>query len=240
MEWIPSPNKHDTRLRPVRLIVIHSTESPADRARANAYYLQDPSLQASAHYIVGLDAIVQCVSESATAWGAPGANADGIQIELCGWAASDWSGDGLRVIDIARPLVADIARRWGIPLRQLSDGELAAGARGIVTHAQISRVYKQSDHWDPGPRFPMDRLLAAPPAPTKPKRKENEMRMIYKSLPGGANLFALFGPSFWMTFTGQEAANNFAQQGGIERALKVSDAFWEHCKKAATEGIAER
>ena len=37
------------------------------------------------------------------------------------------------------------------------DGQttLRAGERGITTHAQVSKAWKKSDHWDPGPGFPI-------------------------------------------------------------------------------------
>jgi hypothetical protein len=30
---------------------------------------------------------------------------------------------------------------------------------GILTHAQISRVFKKSDHYDPGPHFPFSEFV---------------------------------------------------------------------------------
>jgi len=45
-------------------------------------------------------------------------------------------------------------------IRYLSDKQLANGtARGIVTHVQVSKVFKKSTHWDPGPGFPKDLFL---------------------------------------------------------------------------------
>lgn len=55
-------------------------------------------------------------------------------------------------------LTAQLCLAYGIPVRLLDNSELAdwdtrgkqAKDGGIVTHAQMSAVFKQSDHWDPG------------------------------------------------------------------------------------------
>lgn len=58
-------------------------------------------------------------------------------------------------------LAARLCLAYGIPIRYLSDDQLRAWDRagrparlgGIVTHAQMTQVFKQSTHWDPG-RWP--------------------------------------------------------------------------------------
>jgi hypothetical protein len=49
---------------------------------------------------------------------------------------------------------------YDIPVRWLTDKQLANGtAKGLTTHVQVAQVFKKSDHWDPGPRFPKDIFL---------------------------------------------------------------------------------
>lgn len=47
-------------------------------------------------------------------------------------------------------------RRPSIIVRGLLQGE-----KGITTHAYVSRAWKQSTHWDPGPGFPFHEFVAA-------------------------------------------------------------------------------
>lgn len=55
-------------------------------------------------------------------------------------------------------LVGDLCLAYNIPVRTLTDAQLRAWDHagrpahlgGIVTHAQMSRVFHQSTHWDPG------------------------------------------------------------------------------------------
>jgi hypothetical protein len=50
--------------------------------------------------------------------------------------------------------------KYDIPVRHLTNDELADGqSKGFVSHAQVSEVYKQSNHWDPGPGFPWKLFL---------------------------------------------------------------------------------
>lgn len=145
----------------IRLVVIHTMESPEANTTAESvasWFAGSSAPQASAHYCVDSDSIVGSVHEENIAWAAPGANSDGIQIELAGRAgqtAAQWNdayskGELMR----AARLVADICRRRGIPARHLSNDGLRKGARGMIGHVQASQVYRQSDHSDPGPHFP--------------------------------------------------------------------------------------
>ncbi len=146
--------------RQIDLIVIHTTESELHprSARAVATWFASPSApQASAHYIVDAYEVVQCVEESNVAWGAPGGNAKGIQIELVGRAKwiEEWSGENAHgMLERAAELVKCIAERYGIPLRKLDAEDLRFGARGVCGHVDVSRAWKKSDHFDPGQGFP--------------------------------------------------------------------------------------
>jgi hypothetical protein len=41
----------------------------------------------------------------------------------------------------------------------LSADDLLAGRRGLTGHAQVSAAFRKSDHWDPGPGFPVESFL---------------------------------------------------------------------------------
>ena len=164
---IPSPNKRVGRTRKVRVVVVHTMESPERATTAEDVarnWFAKTAARTSAHYCVDADSIVQCVSEADTAWAAPGANADGIQIELAGRAgqgATGWADPySVAELDLAARLVADICTRHNIPIRKLTREQLAAGERGIIGHVDASAVYRLSDHTDPGPDFPWDQVIA--------------------------------------------------------------------------------
>lgn len=174
VEFIEARNYTRTSRTTVDLIVLHSTENPIrpGTARNVARWFGGPSApQASAHYVVGPDEVIRCVPEQAVAWAAPGANRQGIQIEMVGQAAkTDWSRDGrddtagLGVMRRSAELVRGICERWQIPLERVDAPGLVAGKRGITTHASVTQAWKKSTHIDPGcqgdARWPWDQFLA--------------------------------------------------------------------------------
>lgn len=155
------------RTSPVRLVVIHDMEFPERPTAAEdvARYFQapDPGTKPSANICVDSDSIIQCVHDSYVANGAPGANHDGIQVELAGYGSQtqgQWRDKySIAMLAIASDAVAQYCLKYEIPPIHLSDVELREGKKGIVGHDQVSRVYHKSDHTDPGPNFPWPRFI---------------------------------------------------------------------------------
>jgi N-acetyl-anhydromuramyl-L-alanine amidase AmpD len=150
--------------RAVRLIVIHDMEydevMTAAEDVAKYFSTMPDGRKASAHVCVDPNSIVQCVHDHDIAYGAPGANSDGIQIELAGvqrQTRAQWMDDySDGVILRAADVVAQYLVKYDLPCLHLTDDQLADGKQGIVGHDQVSRVYHKSDHTDPGPNFPWD------------------------------------------------------------------------------------
>ncbi len=156
---------HFTRAenRTISLIVIHTMEvaevlNAAENVARN--WAAPDSRKTSAHYCVDADSIVQCVCEKDVAWHAPGANRNGIGIELAGHAKqteAQWADEASKAI-LARSavLVADLCRRYQIPVQRVDVAGLLATPqqRGITGHADVSIAFKRSDHTDPGANFP--------------------------------------------------------------------------------------
>lgn len=163
--FIESPNATDAPRRAIDLVVMHTMEIPerAGAATVCARWFASPVAKVSAHYCVDALGIVQCVREKDVAWHARGGNTHSLGVELAGYArqtARDWADEySIAVLGNASRLVADLCLRWRIPVRWLVADDLRAGRRGITGHVEVSRAYGQSDHWDPGPGFPIDSFL---------------------------------------------------------------------------------
>lgn len=163
--FIEAANYTKTNGRNIRLIVIHTMETSegSEVAEAVARYFAGGSVRASAHLCIDNNSIVRCVHPSHVAWAAPGANSDGLQIELAGRAAqnnSDWSDSYSKsMLALAADAAAQYCLVYKIPIRHLSNAELSSGKKGFIGHVQASEVYKQSSHWDPGPNFPWTSFL---------------------------------------------------------------------------------
>lgn len=146
----------------IRLEVIHDMEADetSTTAEAIARMFQKTSVKKSAHYCYDNDSVVQCVLDKDVAYAAPGGNRDGRHYELAGFAhqsTEEWRDHfSLSMLAQVAIDVSDACDASGNQKTWLSDRELFAGRRGIIDHAGISRVYKLSDHTDPGPNFPKD------------------------------------------------------------------------------------
>jgi N-acetyl-anhydromuramyl-L-alanine amidase AmpD len=146
----------------IDVIVIHDMEYPERSGGAMwcANFFAGPGApQASAHFAVDNQTIVQCVKEKDVAWHAPGANHNGIGIEHAGYAAQSrdqWLDDySTAELKLSAQLVATLCARWGIPIVKLSMDDLKAGARGICGHLDITMAFNNGKgHTDPGPSFP--------------------------------------------------------------------------------------
>lgn len=156
-----------------RLIVIHAMEYPEkpDSAEWCSRYfagLEGPAPKASAHACIDQDSVIQCVPWDQIAWHAPGANTWGIGLEHAGFgrfSLADWQTTySLQMLDLSAWVCAELCTLFAIPVDFLDANELAAAgenARGITTHAEVSKAFKKSDHSDPGKGFPMGDYLRA-------------------------------------------------------------------------------
>ena len=169
---------------PIRVIVIHDMEAPEGPMTAENiahwFATMDASNKASAHVCVDNNSAVRCVADGDRAWHAPGANSDGLGIEIAGYARqsqAEWLDQYSKgALDQATRVVAGWCQKHNIPARKLSVAELVAGKRGIVGHRDVSAGYGQTDHTDPGPNFPWSYFLSlvdqylnpSKPGPSKP------------------------------------------------------------------------
>jgi N-acetylmuramoyl-L-alanine amidase-like protein len=151
-----------TNGRKLSHVVLHSMESqekPDTAETVAKWFAGAGAPRASAHYCVDSDSAVQCVRDKDVAWHAPGLNSSSIGIEHAGRAgqsASEWDDPYSRaMLAVSARLVAGLCAKYGIPVEYVPARELVNGKKGITTHAEVSRAWGRSSHWDPGPNFPM-------------------------------------------------------------------------------------
>lgn len=185
--FVESPNKTETSGRTFDIVVMHTMEiaERPDAALICARWFASPVSKVSAHYCVDARRVISCVREKDIAWHARGGNTDSIGVELAGYAHQterEWGDDySSAVLTRAATLVADVCRRRRIPVRWLVAGDLVAGRRGITGHSEVSAAYGRSDHWDPGPGFPVEGFL------DRVRRAQQAARAKRSSAAGDAN-----------------------------------------------------
>lgn len=185
--FIESPNKTTATGRAIGVVVMHTMEiaERPDAALICARWFASPVSKVSAHYCVDARRVISCVREKDIAWHARGGNTDSIGVELAGYAHQterEWGDDySSAVLTRAATLVADVCRRRRIPVRWLVAGDLVAGRRGITGHSEVSAAYGRTDHWDPGPGFPVEGFL------DRVRRAQQAARAKRSSAAGDAN-----------------------------------------------------
>jgi N-acetyl-anhydromuramyl-L-alanine amidase AmpD len=201
--FVQARNYTGGRSNAIDVLVIHTMESPEKPDTAEsvaAWFAGSTAPQASAHYCIDGNSIVQCVRDEDVAWHAPGANHNGLGFEHAGRAAQtahDWSDDySLACLALSAELVARKCEEHHIPVVWLQSADLRAGRRGITGHVQVSDAFKRSDHRDPGTSFPVQRYLAlvrasmgtawVPPAEHRGKDKAH-----------GLDAYGIAGPLTW-------------------------------------------
>lgn len=154
---------------PIRLIVIHSMESqekPTTAESVAKWFAGPTAPNASAHFCVDNNSAVRIVDDQDIAWGAPGANSDGLHIELAGSARQNrkqWLDEySLGVLDQAAKVAAEWCAKYKLPPVRLNLNQLVDGkTKGFIGHVDATRAFPQykGDHTDPGKFFPWDLFL---------------------------------------------------------------------------------
>lgn len=157
-----SPNRSSRRGAPVRMAVIHTTESSDSSFDGIVGYFHGSASQVSSHYVVDALApkgalftrVTEMVPEPEKAWTQRSANPVAVSYELIGRAArtrAEWLGKYRVQLETAAALVAEDVLQYGIPVR--------IGDPGIVGHMHLNALGYPNNHTDPGKGFPWDVFL---------------------------------------------------------------------------------
>lgn len=198
MTFVQARHFYKGRTKQVRLIVIHCTVSPEWGSGAEdvaRYFANLPATKkASAHKVCDNDSTVTCVLDEDTAFGAAGANSDGLHLELVGrpeQTREEWLDVySTHELAIGQTIVRDWSYKFLIPLRWLTVEEVADGfTKGVTDHNTVSHAFPKvsTGHWDPGPNFPRDIFPTATADPPPPP--EDDMQYTYVKKPNDAAVY---------------------------------------------------
>jgi hypothetical protein len=212
-------------LGPIRLIVVHSMESRemGDTAETCANYFATTDRPASAHVCVDSNSRVRSVKDSDIAYAAPGANHDGLHLELAGRAAQtreEWLDPyGQDLLSQAAHQVAEWSTGWGVPLKSLSAQQVRDGEWGVTTHNAVRLAYGLTDHTDPGEGFPMDELLSRSLALLTPEEDEVVKLEFVKRNNGDDRVYLSYSHQYKMRLLTWPDLQRTAQLAGIPETV---------------------
>jgi len=187
-----SPNYSDRKGATVTTIVLHTAEGALTYQELGSYF-GNPAVQASSH--VGIDdtpnTVGEYVQRGSKAWTASDANPWSVQAELCAfasWTADDWAAHPTMLANTAA-WVAEEADYFGIPLDLLSPDEAQdPSVRGVCQHNDLGSM--GGGHWDCGPDFPIDDVLAmargeTPDTVPQPRKDDDMPYCLFAPNTGG-------------------------------------------------------
>jgi hypothetical protein len=182
---IPSPNYSSRGGTSVRLIVLHTAEGALTIESLGAFFA-NPASGVSSH--TGIDdkynTVGEYVRRDYKAWTQANANPYSVAAELCAfaaWSPNEWGAHSV-MLDNCAQWIAEEAAAFGIPIVRLSAAQAQGGAAGVCQHVDLGA--SGGNHWDCGPSFPMDQVIAqaAGGAPTAPPiEEESNMKVISHS-----------------------------------------------------------
>jgi hypothetical protein len=178
--WIGSPNYSSRGANGVRLVVLHTAEGARTYQELGNFFA-NPASGVSSH--VGIDdtegTIGEYVRPDLKAWTQGNANPVAVAAELCAfaeWSPAEWDRHPAMLVNAAE-WIAEECARFDIPVRRLTPAEAQGNGRGVCQHVDLGAW--GGGHWDCGPGFPIDDVLAVAsgkPAHAAPdKRKGREM-----------------------------------------------------------------
>jgi hypothetical protein len=169
----PSPNYSSRGGAHVALIVLHTTQGASSIADLGGFFA-NPASGVSSH--VGVDDTPNTVGEyvrrDGKAWTQGDANPICVSAEICAWAEWDtatWNTHPNMLANTAA-WIAEEAAHFAIPIRKLTPAQAQAGTPGVCQHADLGSM--GGGHWDCGPGFPIDAVLALAAGVTPPSEDD--------------------------------------------------------------------
>jgi N-acetyl-anhydromuramyl-L-alanine amidase AmpD len=146
-------------------IAIHNTSNTASAA-AEASYATRRTDGVSAHFYVDDTTVIQSLDTLARAGhaGSSQGNQNAVAVEIRGlnnWTRQQWL-DGV-AWDLLGSALAQVCHAYGVQVRRAYVAEMQSNPKvhAFYSHDDMRRAWGGTDHTDPGPGFPWDRLFSA-------------------------------------------------------------------------------
>lgn len=212
-----------------QVVVIHATDNTAS-AHDEAQYATHREDQTSAHFYVDSSGIYEALQLENVAFGCfPHGNAISVQFELVGLSN--------RIPDAtmrkAAPYVAEVCRRFGIPVRKITGAQVAAGVKGICGHLDITNAFSSidgGDHTDPGSAFPWGTFInyvgGGQPAPAANSEDDDMAKRVLIRKQGTSAVYLTNGMGRWWVQSQQvltDVRGGAAQLTGVSVDAAIHD-----------------
>ncbi|MEV1288019.1 N-acetylmuramoyl-L-alanine amidase [Micromonospora sp. NPDC049679] len=193
VRFVQGRNRYGTSTK--YAIAVHATANNASAANEAAYATRRTDGTSSHFYADNVEVIQSLdTADRAGHAGSTQGNTYAIAVEFTGltsWSRAKW----LSSVAWERigAVLAAVSRHHNIPATRATVAQMRSNprVRGAYDHNQMRLAWGGTDHTDPGPNFPWDKLLAVwqrhlapPPPPPPPPEEEVEMFLIKKKSDG--------------------------------------------------------
>lgn len=232
---------------PVLWVAVHTMEGITDADDAAAYFHR--STNSSAHAVADDQKLIEgIVPYDRAAWTLRGGNPISDNLELCAFAdmnRNQWLSRAnvtfyapslKRTVTARRPYYQLVhAANWirsrcqarGIAMIKIGPADVAANRRGVIGHTDYTKGKLDGSHWDPGPGFPWDVVMAlvtgavpgqedAMPLDSEDLRKITQDTRVQVIGPDGQ-----FVPGYFVSTGEMDAQTNRAAWLAANRAAEV-------------------
>lgn len=155
--------------RKIRLVAVHTAEGARTAVALRNFF--DGNTNASCHTIISAGNTLDIVPRALAAWTLRSGNNISVNAELCAfakWTRAQWlSATAVDGCENPRAILSRTAA-WirrecvasNVPMVKLTAADVAAGKSGVIGHIDWTNGMKDGSHWDPGPGFPWDVVMA--------------------------------------------------------------------------------
>ncbi len=144
-------------------VTVHTAEGIRKASDLKAYF-ERADIQASSHAVADNTTLLDnLVPYDRAAWTLRNGNARSDNLELCGfasWSRAQWLDSNQGMINNAASWIRSRCLARGIPLVKLTPADVRAGRAGVIGHVDYTNGTGDGSHWDPGPGFPWDVVIA--------------------------------------------------------------------------------
>lgn len=164
----------------VTWVVVHTAEGIRKASDLVAFF--NRSTNSSCHAVADDKALLDnLVPYEKAAWTLRDGNNSSDNLELCGfakWTREQWLTEHQGMLNFAAEWIRNRCQARGIPIRKLDPAGVRAGQSGVIGHVDYSKGTGDGDHYDPGPGFPWDIVIARAAQTLAAPAQEDEMAVI--------------------------------------------------------------
>lgn len=159
-------------------VTVHTAEGIRTASDLKAFF--EHSTNSSAHAVADDSTLLDnLVPYDRAAWTLRNGNSRSDNLELCGfaaWSRDEWITNHQGMLNNAAAWVRARCLARGIPIVHIGPADVKAGRAGVIGHVDYTNGTGDGTHWDPGPGFPWDIVIArAAGTAATPATQEDDM-----------------------------------------------------------------